>query len=201
MCSTKSWSLGSTMDSSFCGTVECQEYCRRLPSCATRISEFCSALDEPSSTLICDEAMLTSGPSSIWKVSVPMRLPLTKMPKLPESIVFCCVFGASFLSFWSGLAPTHTAATTTARKTFPRICVFTAPPPACVLPATDCKFPLPLLLRFCLTFRSETAPAHKLRGALQKAGRIWLLPAPEAERRRQLYNDASARPKALAAKP
>src|SRR5262249_10993488 len=51
-CSTRSWSLGSTEASSFCGTVACHTYERSSPLDETCISAVWSALNLPSSNLI-----------------------------------------------------------------------------------------------------------------------------------------------------
>src|SRR6476646_869752 len=57
MCSTSISSLGSTEDSSFCGTVACQLYERSSPLDVTCISAVWVALKWPSSNLISEDAV------------------------------------------------------------------------------------------------------------------------------------------------
>src|SRR6266481_3971345 len=196
MCSIRNSSFGSTMDSSLIGTVECQVYERRLPLGSIRISELCSALVVPSSTLMVEVAMLTSGACSMWKVSVPMRLPLTKMPKLPASTTSAFAEPLDTF-FWSALrgviavALTQTAANAIAMKNLASFVIVTVSPPAFLLRTTIRGSRLPLHPLACPWSQCETALPHKLLCDFQRARRTSLRLAPAVSRFRQRLHGVS----------
>src|SRR5579859_611948 len=103
------------------------------------------------------------------KVSVPMRFPLRKMPKLPESTTREGF--ASFRLFSSWPAPKQSvAARTTAKKTANLVC-FTVLPPDFEQSRASHKFPRPRHPPLFPWFQRETAPSRTLRGGFQKVPR------------------------------
>src|SRR5258708_3651165 len=119
----------------------------------------------------------------MWKVSVPMRFPLTKMPKLPASTT-CALDAPLDDFFWSpprggiAVALMQIVTTTIAAKNLANFGIVTASPPVVLLRTTIPGSHRLLLPLACPWSQSETAPLRKPLCGLQRARRVSLRPVP-----------------------
>src|SRR5262249_28224995 len=198
MCSVRSSLVASTLDSSFTGTLACQMYEWRSPLDVICNSADCTALVVPSSTLISAVAMFTSARCSILNVSVPMRLPPMKMPKLPESTTLGAVFSGCGLSLSPAVSVVaHTRAAPSRKPVF--MIAFIAPPPARRLPQ-GCAQPLgPPALQTCPSCPRDVGPSDTRYVVAETAQQTALRLEPADDQPGPARNDAATPREALPA--